>query len=134
MTDNAGAVFITGGGGGLGARVAFHYATQGWRVAIAGRDLSRLQRVATACAGLPGEVRLFALDVRNGEAVNHAVTSFAPTALVCCAAILGQVEPGEMISPKLFCEVQETNVGGRTPAMRPCSSGSAPHGPAISSP
>lgn len=112
MTGSRGAVFVTGGGSGLGAGVAHRYAALGWRVAIAGRTWSRLQSVAGACAGLPGAVSLFTLDVRDGEAVHDAIHLFAPTALVCCAAILGKSEAPATASPALFRDVQETNVYG----------------------
>jgi NAD(P)-dependent dehydrogenase (short-subunit alcohol dehydrogenase family) len=112
MVKISGAVFITGGGSGLGAAEALHFARAGWRVGIAGRSASRLEAVAASAAGSRAAVGVYPLDVRDATALDRAITEFSPSALVCCAAILGQGDACSSLTPPLFNEVQAVNVGG----------------------
>lgn len=103
-------VFITGGGSGLGAAAAKHLLAQGWRVAVAGRRREQLAGIAGAEA--------HALDVGDAAAVEHAIRTFKPDALVCCAAILGRGEIWEELTPDRFAEVLRINVAGTFHACR----------------
>jgi uncharacterized protein len=54
-----GRVLITGGSSGIGAATAAEFAARGFRVAVTGRDLRALDRVAGATGGvsIPGDLR-----------------------------------------------------------------------------
>ncbi len=103
------AVFITGGGSGLGAAVARRLASAGWRVGIAGRRREPLQSLA---AELGPAVEATTLDVSDANAVDAAITAFRPDALVCSAAIMGRGDVWEQLTPQRFAEVMAINVGG----------------------
>ena len=103
------AVFITGGGSGLGAAAAQLLAAQGWRVGLAGRRSDALQAtVSTLKLG----AQTYPLDVSDAAALEQAIRDFRPTALVCCAAILGQGSVYADLTPARFAEVHAINVAG----------------------
>lgn len=118
MINAPGSLFITGGGSGIGEAVAVRFATIGWRVAIAGRRLSQLERVASALQEASGTVSCFPLDVRDSEAVERAIEAFEPTALVCSAGILGRGTVWDELTAKRFGEVMDTNTSGTFNACR----------------
>lgn len=104
------AVFIPGGGSGLGAAVARLLVRQGWRVGIAGRDRAKLE-------GVPG-VERYVLDVGDATAVEAAIRAFRPDALVNSAAILGQGSVLKELTPERFADVHRINVLGTYHACR----------------
>ena len=71
-----------------------------------------------AAGGLRNDMQVYSLDVRNSEALEQAIGAFAPTALICCAAILGRGDVYDTLTPELFREVQDINVGGTMNACR----------------
>lgn len=103
------AVFITGGGTGLGAAVATALAAQGWRVGIAGRRAEKLLETAQDL-GENGSCHV--LDVRQAGDLEAAIRDFQPQALVNAAAVLGQGSIYETLSPERFAEVLAINVQG----------------------
>jgi len=109
-------LFITGGGSGLGLAVARRANALGWRVAIAGRNHARLDAAANSLE--PGNISTFALDVADGAAVESAIQSARPDALVCCAAVLNQGDVFEALTPARFAEALAINVGGTYNACR----------------
>lgn len=109
MTQSARAVFITGGGTGLGAAVARRLASNGWHVAIAGR---RAELLAQLASELGAKVKACPLDVTDAQTVEKAIRDFRPDALVNCAAILGQGSVFDDLMPARFAEVQAINVTG----------------------
>jgi NAD(P)-dependent dehydrogenase (short-subunit alcohol dehydrogenase family) len=118
MKANGRSVFITGGGTGLGAAVARCLAQAGWRVALAGRRPAPLAQLADELRAAGAAVEVCALDVTDAAATERAVRAFKPDALVCCAAILGQGEVFEALTPQRFAEVHAINVGGTFNACR----------------
>ncbi|MGH8528919.1 MAG: SDR family NAD(P)-dependent oxidoreductase [Nevskiales bacterium] len=102
------AIFITGGGSGLGAAVARRLSARGWRVALAGRDAKKLK----ASASELGEARVYALDVADAAAVESAIRDFRPDGLVCCAATLGQGSVFDTLTAERFAQVYAINVAG----------------------
>lgn len=109
MSNKSKAVFITGGGSGLGAATAQLMAGMGWRVGLAGRRSEALQAtVGTLKMG----AQTYPLDVTDAAVVEQAIRDFRPTALVCCAAILGQGSVYADLSPARFAEVHAINVTG----------------------
>jgi NAD(P)-dependent dehydrogenase (short-subunit alcohol dehydrogenase family) len=109
------AVFITGGGSGLGAAIAQHLGALGWRIGIAGRRSDALQATV---GKLKIGAQTYPLDVANAEAVDMAIRDFRPDALVCCAAVLGQGSVYEDLTSERFAEVHTINVTGTFNACR----------------
>lgn len=118
MTNAPYSVFITGGGSGIGEAMAVHFISLGWRVAIAGRQVSKLEAVASAQQEFPGQISCFALDVRDYEAVEHAIEAFEPASLVCSAGILGRGTVWDDLTSERFGEVLDTNASGTFNACR----------------
>ena len=66
------AIFLTGGGTGLGRSMALHFASLGARVFIAGRREEPLQEVCAEIQGAGGEAGYATCDVRDYAAVEAA--------------------------------------------------------------
>lgn len=128
MSTQQRSVLITGGGSGLGAAIARHLARQGWRVALAGRNQTRLDETAAELQALGAASQVFALDVADAAAVDAAIREFRPDALVCCAAILGRGDVWGELTPELFAQVLSTNVAGTFNACRAAMRLWAEHG------
>ena len=112
------ALFITGGGSGLGAATAAHFAAQGWRVGIAGREEAKLRGVSISTGEVHGPVNCYPLDVADSQALESAITDFRPDGLVCSAAILGRGEVWDTLTPEGFAGVMNINAGGVFNACR----------------
>jgi 3-hydroxy acid dehydrogenase/malonic semialdehyde reductase len=70
-------VFITGASSGIGYAAALAFARAGWNVAVTARRQDRLKALAQAVETLPqphGDILTLACDVRDGEAVQAAVS------------------------------------------------------------
>ncbi len=106
------AVFISGGGSGLGAAVAHLLADSGWRIGIAGRRQALLEDTATALRAAGHDCALYPLDVADAQAVASAIREFSPDALVNAAAVLGQGVTPQELDPAAFAAVQSINVNG----------------------
>lgn len=105
-------VFITGGGTGLGAAVAKLLASQGWRIGLAGRRAQVLGTTRDELLAMGAEGKSYVLDVSKAAPVAEAIEDFAPTALVNAAAVLGQGDILETMTPEHFAMVQSINVQG----------------------
>lgn len=66
-------VFITGASSGIGEALARHYAGQGATLGLVARRAERLQQLADA---LDTPVACYPLDVRDGDALEHAAAAF----------------------------------------------------------
>jgi NAD(P)-dependent dehydrogenase (short-subunit alcohol dehydrogenase family) len=66
------AIFLTGGGTGLGRSMALHFASLGARVFIAGRREEPLKEVCAEIQGVGGEAAYATCDVRDYAAVEAA--------------------------------------------------------------
>ena len=67
------AVFITGASSGLGEALARHYASIGHSLGLVARRRERLERLA---ADLPGQHRIYVLDVCDRDALHRAANDF----------------------------------------------------------
>lgn len=70
---------ITGGGRGIGEAIAYAFAREGMRVAVAARTESDLQRVASAIREQGGEALAVVCDVTKPESIAHAVEAVQRT-------------------------------------------------------
>ena len=66
------AIFITGGGSGIGAATARLFAARGWRVGLADVDVAGLSATAAACGG----AQTFVMDVRDRDAWVRSLDAF----------------------------------------------------------
>ncbi|GLT81453.1 hypothetical protein SLA2020_528380 [Shorea laevis] len=72
-------VFITGGSSGIGLALAHQAASEGARVSLLARSLDKLQQAKQSIRRSSGvEASIFAADVRDFDAVQHAVNDAGP--------------------------------------------------------
>jgi NAD(P)-dependent dehydrogenase (short-subunit alcohol dehydrogenase family) len=65
--------FLTGGGSGIGRRMAERFAEHGAKVVLVGRNAERLEEAAASIHATGGEAVAEALDVRNFESLQGAL-------------------------------------------------------------
>lgn len=66
-------VFITGASSGIGQALALHYANEGAIIGLVARRASLLSKLQNS---LPSETAIYALDVRDGDALEKAAHDF----------------------------------------------------------
>ena len=71
--------FVTGGGSGIGLRMAECFAEHGAKVVLAGRNSEKLDAAATAICGAGGVAETAALDVRDYAAMAGALAKVHDT-------------------------------------------------------
>ncbi len=64
-------ILITGASSGIGRALALHYAKNGVRLALAGRNLGRLEEVAVLCRAKGAEVHSALIDVTSADIVGR---------------------------------------------------------------
>jgi NAD(P)-dependent dehydrogenase (short-subunit alcohol dehydrogenase family) len=105
-------VLVTGGTSGIGAAAARAFAAEGARVTVTGATAAEAGRAAEEIDGVDARV----LDVRDGEAVDSLLASFAGLDhLVNCA---GVIRRGAEHDPCVFADVIDINLTG---TMRVCA-------------
>lgn len=109
---------ILGGGGGIGSAVAKKLAAMDWRVALAGRDLHKLETVGD---GLREKI-ITSLDATKGEQVEEFFsqvkksTDTIDAVINCVGSIL--LKPAHLTSDNEFQSVIETNLFSAFNAVR----------------
>src|SRR5262249_17512933 len=117
-------VLITGASSGIGKALAFHYAREGSKLVLLGRDQSRLDMVAEECRKLGGSVQVNSLDVRNRAEMStwiRQVDEATPVDLVIAnAGVMAGTPPGGEIEPADAAYfLVETNVLGVLNTIQP---------------
>ncbi len=102
---------VTGGGRGIGARIARELADAGARVSVAARSREQVEEVAREIGGLAVE-----LDVTDAAAVERAVaeteSGLGPIDLLCANAGIGSGEELWESDPAEWWRTHEVNVLG----------------------
>ncbi len=117
-------IIVTGGGSGIGRCTAHELAALGAQVALVGRKVDKLQKVADEIAQDGGLASLFVCDIRQEEAVKQTVAAIVAAhgtidGLVNNAG--GQfMTPLEAISAKGWEAVVNTNLTGGFLVAREC--------------
>ena len=108
--------FVTGGGSGIGQRMAERFAAHGARVVLAGRKREKLEAAAEAICHCGGAAVVEVLDVRDDEAVAGALgrtrDRFGPIDIVLCAAAGNFPAPVSSMSPNGFKAVVDIDLLG----------------------
>jgi len=110
-------VLITGGGRGIGKRLAIGFAAHGARVALLARSKAELDLANLEIEHNGGTAMRIRADVRDYEQINAAVdrvrTHYGSVDVIICAAgIQGPIAPLAETNPKLWAETIETNLIG----------------------
>jgi NAD(P)-dependent dehydrogenase (short-subunit alcohol dehydrogenase family) len=110
-------VLITGGGTGLGRGVARHLVEHGAQVHLWGRRRGVLEEAAAeAGAARAGSVHVQTVDVRDGDAVDAAMSALwdahGPLTSVINNAAANFIAPTESLSPRAFEAVSSTVMKG----------------------
>ncbi|HEX2651896.1 MAG TPA: SDR family oxidoreductase [Burkholderiales bacterium] len=115
---------VTGGGSGLGRCTAHELASLGAKVALVGRKMEKLSRVADEIAKAGGQARTYSFDIREEEAVKTSIAQILKDFekidfLVNNAG--GQFpSPLESISARGWDAVVRTNLTGGFLVAREC--------------
>jgi short-subunit dehydrogenase len=117
-------ILITGASSGIGRAVALHYAAGGDRLALFGRDRSRLEAVAEQCHRLGADVSIDAVDVRDRTEMMARITAIDRTTpvdlLIANAGIMAGTPPGGSLEPaEAGYRVIETNIFGVFNSIQP---------------
>nr|WP_272884895.1 SDR family NAD(P)-dependent oxidoreductase [Candidatus Rhodoblastus alkanivorans] len=117
-------IVITGASSGLGAALAREYAAPGVSLALIGRDLARLDRVAADSRQKGAKVWTAAIDVRDRAALGAFLLECDASApldgLILCAGVTSVTpSPGEVEDLDGAAELFDVNLGGAINAMAP---------------
>jgi NAD(P)-dependent dehydrogenase (short-subunit alcohol dehydrogenase family) len=108
---------VTGGASGIGAATARRFAAEGARVAVIDRDPEGAEAVADEIGG-----KAHAIDVRDGDAVEHAVEQIMSTVgridVLVNNAGTGDLRPLHTVDDRLWHRLIDVNLTGTFNATR----------------
>lgn len=114
--------FVTGGGSGIGLRMAERFAEHGAKVVLAGRKAERLAKAAAAICAAGGIAATEPLDVREYEALDAALQRthqrFGEIDVLLCAAAGNFPAPAAAMSTHGFKAVIDIDLLGTFNACR----------------
>lgn len=110
-------VIVTGAGSGIGRSVAIRFAREGWRVAMVGRDETKLRgtdALLRTVAGSPQPTKVMVVDLSDGGAaravVGGAIAEFGRLDALVNNAGSGEVAPIERTTDELLARSFALNV------------------------
>lgn len=113
-------VFITGASSGIGAALASVYAHRGAQLALLGRREDALRALE---ASLPGEHRIYALDVRDRQALHAAAIDFLAAGdvdvVIASAGISVGTSTEELDDYQVFESIIATNLNATVATFEP---------------
>ena len=113
-------VFITGASSGIGAALASVYAHRGAQLALLGRREDALRALE---ASLPGEHRVYVLDVRDRQALHAAATDFLAAGdvdvVIASAGISVGTSTEERDDYQVFESIIATNLNATVATFEP---------------
>jgi len=116
------AALVTGGGSGIGAGIAKLLAHHGAKVALVGRTLEKLEKVAAEITSAGGVASVHAADVREypvlEKAVNDAAGAFGRLDIVINSAAGNFLSPAASLSANGFRAVIDIDLCGSFNACR----------------
>ena len=117
--------FITGASSGLGQALALRYASAGHTLGLLGRRSNALHALA---ARLPGEHHVYAIDIRDREALHAAARHFeqavgAVDLVIASAGVSAGTLTGEPDDFEVFTEIFSTNVFATMATFEPFIAG-----------
>jgi short-subunit dehydrogenase len=118
-------VLITGGSSGIGAALAYAYAAPDVRIALSGRDISRLEGVAGRCREKGARVSTAAIDVTDRLAMESWIATqdeAFPLDLVIANAGISAGTGGRGESIQQVWRVFATNIDGVVNTVQPAIS------------
>src|SRR5690348_8408863 len=116
-------VLITGGGRGIGKRLAIGFAAAGARVGLLARSQPELDLAKLEIEHAGGAALRIRADVRDFEQMSAAVDRMRAVfggvhVLIAAAGVQGPIAPLAEVKPKQFAETLEINVLGVMHACR----------------
>lgn len=115
--------WVTGAGQGIGRAVARALAADGWTVAVSARTRADLEALVRDCAGDPGTVHPFPLDITDAAAAAATVAGIedelGPIALAILNAGTHEPVDGRDLSIEPFRRLMEVNYMGAVHCLVP---------------
>lgn len=109
------AIVVTGASDGIGKEIALRLARESTKLALIGRDNSRLNEVSKKAKDLGAEVKTYACDLRETDKMEKTVQTIISDfngidILINNAGIWHKVGPVESLNPEIIDEVIQTNL------------------------